>query len=244
MTSTGELGPAGDPRFLTTRWSLVRSAAEGGEAARRSLEELCHAYWYPLYAYLRRRGERRASSEDLVQAFFALLLERGDLAAVDPARGRFRAWLLTALKHFAANERERERAEKRGGGRRLLSIDWDAAEARWAAEPATLRTPEREFDRAWALATLERAAERLREEYERRGKADLFEALRPELTSGSGDREALAARLGLTAGALKVAVHRLRQRFGEALRAEIGETLESAEEVDAELAELLEALGG
>ena len=244
MTGDGS-STSGDPHFLTTRWSLVRSAAGRRDVAARSLEELCRAYWYPLYAYLRRRGTDRASSEDLVQAFFALILERGDLGAADPERGRCRGWLLTALKHFALNERERENALKRGGGQKLLSIDWDAAEQRYTAEPSTDRTPEREFDRAWALATLERATERLREEYDRRGRPELFAALRPQLSAGTAmeDRDALAARLGLTQGALKVAIHRLRQRFGEALRAEIGETLESPESIDTELAELLEALG-
>jgi DNA-directed RNA polymerase specialized sigma24 family protein len=235
----------GDPRFLTTRWSLIRSASGDDEAARRSLEELCQAYWYPLYAFLRRRGIEPPDAEDQVQAFFVLLLERRDFAAADPGRGRFRSWLRTALKNFVVNEVEKAATLKRGGGRRLLSIDRDAAEERFSAEPATDRTPEREFDRAWALSTLERATERLRREYQERGKSDLFEALRPELVAerGEGDREALATSLGLRPGALKVAIHRLRQRFGEALRTEIGETVESAEETDAELEELRRALG-
>jgi DNA-directed RNA polymerase specialized sigma24 family protein len=244
MTDDGP-NQGGDPRFFTTRWSLIRSATGRGDEARRCLEELCRAYWFPLYAFLRRRGTAPPDAEDLVQAFFVLLLERGDLAAVDPERGRFRSWLRTALKHFVASERERAATLKRGGGRRLLSIDRDAAEERYLVEPATDRTPEGEFDHAWALATLERAGERLHAEYRERGAGDLFEALRPHLVAerGEGDRDVLAASLGLRPGALKVAIHRLRQRFGEALRGEIAETVESAEEVDAELEDLMQALG-
>ena len=230
--------------FLTTRWSLVRAARGEGEAARRSLGELCEAYWYPLYAFLRRRGVAHEEAQDCVQGFFAAVMERDDLAALDPDLGRFRGWLLRGIGHYLANQRAADRALKRGGGRVRLEVDWEDGRARFGAEPGTGRTPEEEFERAWALATLERARARLGAEYAGRDKQALFEALEPELDLGGPgqDRGELADRLGLREGALKVAIHRLRQRFGEALRAEISETLEEGGDVDAELAELQRAL--
>lgn len=237
--------PDDTPRaFLTTRWSLVRAARGEGEQARRSLGELCEAYWYPLYAFLRRRGVDHDEAQDAVQGFFAAVIERGDLAALDPDLGRFRGWLLRGIEHYLANQRAADRAQKRGGGRVRLAVDWEDGRARFGAEPAAGRTPEQEFERAWALATLERARIRLAADYAARGKAELFEALAPELDpSGPGrDRVELAARLGLREGALKVAIHRLRQRYGEALRAEVAETLEVGGDVDAELADLTRAL--
>jgi len=244
MSSSREA--TGDGRFLTTRWSLVSAAAAQGSAASKSLEELCRAYWYPLYAFSRRRGASAADAEDLVQAFFTRLLERRDLAAVDRERGRFRSWLLASLSNFTHNEREKGEAQKRGGGRPTLSVDGGIAEARYANEPSTSRTPESEFERAWALEVLDRARSRLREEYASRDKSELFAALEAELAPGAGesDRKAMATQLGLRAGALKVAIHRLRQRFGDALRAEVGETVATEAEIDLELSELLAALAG
>lgn len=234
----------GDARFLTTRWSIVTSAGRGDEQARSSLEELCARYWYPLYAFLRRRGTARSRAEDLVQGFFTLLLERGDLAAVDRNKGRFRSWLLTSLRHYEQNQDERERADKRGGGRAVLSFDWEDAEDRYHREPVATDDPEREFERAWARRLLERAFERLRADYEARGKLALFEQLKDELTPGADPtpRAELAARVGLREGALKVALHRMRSRYGDALRAEVRDTVADESEVDGELGELFAAL--
>lgn len=234
----------GDARFLTTRWSIVTNAARGDAEARSSLEELCTRYWYPLYAFLRRRGAARSRAEDLVQGFFTLLLERGDLAGVDREKGRFRSWLLTSLRHYEQNEDERARAEKRGGGRAPLSFDWEDAENRYHREPAATDNAEREFERAWALRLLERAFERLRSDYDGRGKLELFEALKDELTPGAEPtpRAELATRVGLREGALKVALHRMRSRYGDALRAEVRDTVADESEVDGELGELFAAL--
>ena len=242
--TTTEPSPQRDARFLTTRWSVVARASGRGEGARRGLEELCGTYWFPLYAYLRRRGNDHAGAEDLVQAFFLRLLERRDLVGLEPARGRFRSWILTCLRNFEAGEVERGRALKRGGGELPLSIDWSSGPERYAAEPATERSPEREFERAWALALIDRALESVGADYERRGRGALFEALRDELAPGGRGRprQELAAELGLREGALKVALHRLRQRFGEALRSEVAETVAEESEVDRELAELMEVL--
>lgn len=250
-------GPLGDT-FFTTRWSVVAAAGRGlaGQPppadARAALQELCSAYWPPLYAYARRAGAAPGDAADQVQDFFARLLEKGDLAAADPARGRFRAWLLAAFRHHAANLRDRERAAKRGGGRRALplpgglALDADKAESRYAPEPSHARTPEREFERRWALQVLERALERLAAEQARAGRAQAFARLRPYLSPGGDEAPyaQVAAELGRSEGALKVAVHRLRRRYGELLRAEVAGTLDDPREVQAELAALMEALGG
>ncbi|MCB9915267.1 MAG: hypothetical protein H6828_08970 [Planctomycetes bacterium] len=231
--------------FLTTRWSLVRAARGEGEDARRSLGELCEAYWYPLYAYLRRHGEAHAAAQDAVQGYLAAVLERGDLARLEPELGRFRGWLLAGLRNYASKQRAHDRAQKRGGGRVVLAVDWEDGRARFGGGPASTRTPEQEFDRAWALAALARARARVAADYAERGKAELFAALEPELDPGAPgrDRAELARALDLREGALKVAVHRLRQRFGAALRAEVAETLSADRDVDDELAELMRALG-
>ncbi len=234
-------------RFLTTRWSVVLAAGGcGSEDARAALEHLASSYWFPLYAYVRRRGFGEHEARDLTQGFFALLLERDDLASASPDKGRFRAYLLTALKHYLANERERARAAKRGGERPPLSLDAASADTGWALEPRDDETPERAYERAWATAVLERALERLREDYERRGDAALFEALRPILAPGSDGKPyaVIAAELGTTEGALKVAVHRLRRRFGASLRAEIADTVADPAAVDDEVHHLFQALAG
>jgi RNA polymerase sigma-70 factor (ECF subfamily) len=241
--------------FLTTRWSLVAAAGrqQPGAAppagARAALESLCRAYWPPLYAFARRTGERPDEAADLVQDFFARLLEKGDLAAADPQRGRFRAWLLTAFRHHASNVRDRERAAKRGGGRRPLSLDaprFDAGEAetRYGEQLADPRTPEAEYERQWALLVLERALERLSSELRRAGKDRELDALRPFLTAGDEGLPyaTVAQSLGRSEGAIKVAVHRLRRRYGELLREEVAGTLADPREVADELASLIAAL--
>jgi RNA polymerase sigma-70 factor (ECF subfamily) len=238
---------AGDPQFHTTHWSLVvAAAAEEGEQPRAALEELCQAYWYPLYAFLRRRGHSVEDSRDLTQGFFAALLERGYLADADPDRGRFRSFLLTAVARFASKEQDRANAQKRGGGQALLSLDFAEGEARYQREPADNWTPERIFDRRWALTLLERTLARLRDEHAAEGKLTQFETLKIFLTgeSGAPPYEQIARRLGTSEGAVKVAVHRLRQKYRELLRAEIAQTVAQQEDVDDELNTLLAALRG
>ena len=239
-------GGAQGGRFLPTRWSLVQAAGRASTPeGRAALEELAQSYWFPLYAYLRRAGEAEQEAADLVQGLFALLIERGDLSSAKAERGRFRTWLLSSLRHHLLNERERAAALKRGGGARALSLDAQEAEQRYATEPADELTPERLYDRQWALEVLARAMGAVEQHYARRGQQALFDGLRPRL-AGAGEAAPyaeLAARLGLEEGALKVAAHRARKRFAGALRAEIAETCSDPSEVEAELAALFEALG-
>ena len=233
--------------FATTRWSLIVAATGGQQpAAQQALETLCAAYWYPLYAYIRRQGYRGPEAEDLTQGFFAMLLDRRDLAKADPERGRFRTFLLTALKHFLANQLERERALKRGGGRRVMSLDFPAAEHRYAGEPATGTTPDRLYDRQWALELLDRVATSLHAEYAAAGKQAIYRRLSAIMTAAITDDSyaAAAAELEMSVGAVKVAAHRLRQRFGQWLRSEIAETVLTPEDVDGEIRELFQVLQG
>jgi RNA polymerase sigma-70 factor (ECF subfamily) len=223
--------------------------AAGGQTSPQSaeaLETLCETYWYPLYAYLRHSGCSADEARDLTQEFFAHLLEKKSLAVADRERGRFRSFLLSSLKHFRANERDRARAQKRGGGRTTLSIDLQDAESRYQNEPAHDLTPEKVFERRWALALLDRVLARLREEFAQAGKTKLFDRLKVFLSgekSAKSQRES-ADQLGMTEGAVKVAVHRLRRRYRELLRSEIAETVATPDEVEDELRQLLAALGG
>jgi RNA polymerase sigma-70 factor (ECF subfamily) len=231
--------------FATTRWSLVLAARDRAEpGAADALASLCALYWYPLYAYVRRRGHGAEESHDLTQEFFARLLEKDFLASVDRGKGKFRAFLLASCNHFLANERDRVRAKKRGGGRPVLSLDAADAEGRYRAEPADDLTPERLFERRWALTLLQEVMGRLRDEFEAKGKGRLFERLRGFLVGekGAGYRRA-ADELGLSEGAVKVAVHRLRQRYRELLHEEIGRTVAAPEEIDEEIRALFAALG-
>ena len=235
----------GPPRgFATTRWSLVAAAGQpDAPEAAGALADLCRLYWYPLYAYVRRRGHDANDAEDLTQAFFARLMEKGALAVATPGRGRFRTFLLTACQHFLANERQRANALKRGGGR-VVSLDLTDAEGRYRREPSHDESPERLFDRRWALELLGRVLARLRGEYVADGKGRRFDALKGQLTGdGTAAYASLGEELGLTVSALKTAVHRLRRRYGELLREEIGETVTSAEEVEEEVQALFRALG-
>lgn len=243
-------GPApADRRFASTRWSVVLAAGRSTTGVSRdALETLCRAYWYPLYAYARRRGADAHAAQDLVQGFFAKLLERGALAAADPHRGRFRTFLLVAFRHHAADEHDRAVAEKRGGGVPPLSLDVDFAdgEARFLREPGDARTAEREFERRWALLVLSSALTRTREECDAGRRGELFAALAPFL-GGAGDAAPyaeIAARLGTSEGAVKVAVHRLRGRYKEHLRAAIRDTVGPGVSVDDEIRDLLAALAG
>jgi RNA polymerase sigma-70 factor (ECF subfamily) len=228
--------------FRTTRWSVVLAATGPAPESRAALESLCRTYWYPLYAFVRRAGSSHEEAQDLVQGFFARMLEKRDWA-VAPERGRFRAFLLASLRHFLANERDRERAGKRGGGARPVSIDADA-DSRFALEPADGSTPEREFDRRFALQLLDAALRELGDEQRRARKGAQFERLQHFLagTSEEVPYGALAAELGTSEGALRVAVHRLRRRYGELIRRAVGDLVASPDEVEAEIQALLEAL--
>jgi RNA polymerase sigma-70 factor (ECF subfamily) len=231
--------------FNTTHWSLV-AAAQSDEASRtragKALEELCRAYWYPLYAFVRRRGYSPADAQDLTQSFFARFIETGGFASADRERGRFRTYLLGAMKHFLANEWHRARTQKRGGG--LNFLEWDALEpeARYALEPAQSSDPDLDYDREWALELIARAKKKLRQESEADGKGELFEALKQSLTGDEPSRSETAARLGLSESALKAALHRLRQRYRKLLRAEIAETVNTRADIDAEMRYLVEVL--
>jgi RNA polymerase sigma factor (sigma-70 family) len=228
------------PRFETTRWSLVLRAGDGAEA----LEALCRRYWYPLYAFVRRAGHGEHDAQDLTQAFFARLLEKRWLEDADPNRGRFRTFLLTALKRFLANEWDRERALKRGGAVAVISIDALEAETRFQREQPALSDDHLQFDRRWALTLLEETLRRLEAEWGAAGRMAEFLALRGSLTSerGSFDGREAGAALNLNEGAVRVAVHRLRKRFREIFREEIAQTLADPAELDAELRHLVDVL--
>lgn len=235
--------PAGG-RFVTTRWTLVNAAGDESRAAGDALAQLCQAYWPPLYAYLRRRGHDQEEAQDLTQGFFVRLLERRDIRAADPARGRFRSFLLTALKRYVVNEHERATSQKRGGHATPLSLDFDAVERAEARAPHVEDRPDRLFDRRWAAISLERALKRVREDCHRAGKGEQAEALLPYVTDAGElpSYSVVGSALGLSEGAVKVAVHRLRQRFGAALRLEIAETVLDPNDVDDEVRELIRAV--
>jgi RNA polymerase sigma-70 factor (ECF subfamily) len=234
-------------RFPTTCWSRVARAGDPDDPeARAAMEGLCRDYWYPLYAFARRRGLGPEDAADLVQGFLADLIERRDLADADPDRGRFRAFLRAACSHHLAHRRDRDRALKRGGGRRPIPLDLVEAEGRYGREPVHELTAERLFERRWALSLLEHVLARLEDEAARSGKGELFARLRPML---EGDDRAesyrtVGAALGLGEGAVKVAAHRLRGRYRQLLREEVARTVADPAEVDAELADLLAALAG
>ncbi len=223
---------------------VVAAGRARSDDSQRALAALCECYWYPLYAFVRRRGCSVTDAQDLTQAFFGELLEKDRLRAADRSRGRFRSFLLAALEHFLANEWRKAGAAKRGGRRTHISIDLEHGEERYRLEPAHDITPEKLFERRWALALLDRTLARLREEYAKRGKPDLFDRLKSSL---GGDKRALpyaqlAVELKMTEAAVKVAVHRLRRRYREILRGEIADTVASPEQVDGELRDLFRAL--
>lgn len=233
------------PSFATTHWSVVLAAGAGDDtAAREALAALCRSYWYPLYAYARRRGHPPQDAEDLIQSFFVRFLEHNWVARADQQRGRFRTFLLTALDRFLANEWDKVRAIKRGGHLRQVALEMDDAESRFSREPADPCTPEQQFERQWALTVLDRALAGLREEYAGRGQAATFDALKPTLL---GSREAqpyasLAEALGVAQGSVKVMVSRLRERYRQRLLEEIAHTVASPDEVDSELRHLFRVL--
>lgn len=240
--------PAGaTSRFRTTSWTVVAAASVDRSAdPDGALAKLCRTYWPPVYAFIRRRGYDRDQAEDLTQEFFARLLEKQYLHDADRARGRFRSFLLSAVTHFLANEWDRSQALKRGGGQAVVSIDLMHAE-RWY-EPATVdaATPERLFERRWAIALLEAVMAALRSEFADAGKAGHFEILVGFLhRDPAGDRyRAVAERLGVSPGALRMSVHRLRRRYRELLRAEIATTVDASDRIDDEIRFLLATLSG
>ena len=232
-------------RFATTSWSIVAAAQDPlAPGARDALAALCDGYWYPLYAFIRRQGYPADHAEDLTQEFFTQLLEKDALAAVDSNKGKFRSFLLAACSHFLSNERDKARAVKRGGKCRFVTLDFAAAEQRYGKEPSHQLTPEKLFVRRWALTLLDLVLARLRDDYAARGKGRLFDGLRFCLL-GNKDvvpRGRTADELGMTAGAIRVAVHRLRQQFREVLREEIVRTVDKPDCVDDEIRDLFAAL--
>lgn len=236
--------PAG---FRTTHWSVVLAAnGESTPGAALALETLCAAYWYPLYSFLRRQGRSPHDAQDLTQSFFAHLLSKDRLRSVDPRKGRFRSFLLASMKNFLANEWDKAQALKRGGGITFVPVDEEAGEERFCREPADTASPDRAFEQSWATTLLESVLARLREEYTADGRPELFSALQGCL---GGDRDGpsyaeIAASQGLSEGAVKMAVLRMRRRFGELLRAEIAHTVTRPEEVDEEIRSLFAAVSG
>jgi RNA polymerase sigma factor (sigma-70 family) len=232
-------------KFTTTHWSLVMAAGDSASPrSREALAELCQTYWYPLYAYARRRGKSSEEAQDLAQEFFTRLLEKEGLRGVDPRKGRFRSFLLTSFKNFIVDEGIRASAKKRGGGKAPVSIDLETAEGRYALEPAHEETPEKIFERRWVMTLLQRAMERFREEHRRSNRERVFEQLQVYLT---GERGAVpyaqtARALGMSEVSIKVAIHRFRRRFHSVLREEIAQTVGSEEEVQDELRYLFSAL--
>lgn len=232
--------------FLTTHWSIVlRASREDDSDARDALAFLCQRYWYPLYVFVRRKGIDAQHAEDVTQGFFARLIEKHVLEQAVPSRGRFRSFLLASLQNFLANELDHANAQKRGGGQRLLPIDVEAGESRFRFEPSDEMTPERIFDRAWAVQLLEVVVGRLRDEFADRGKAAEFEAFQSFLAGKPADSsyDEFAAEIGISAAAARQAVHRLRKRYAELLRAEVAETVATEDEIDDEIRGLFESLG-
>lgn len=235
-----------DPReFATTQWSIVLAAGRVNDRdARAALSQLCESYWYPLYAYVRRRVENVDDAQDLTQSFFAHLLEKGAVAQADRSRGKFRTFLLSAANNFLANEWQKQHAQKRGGNRAKLSLDFDTGESKFRMEPTHDLTPEKLFERRWVTTLLDHVLERLQAELAEAGRAEYFEHLKAGL---SGDSEAVdyqqaAAALGLTPAAAKQAAYRLRKQYRQLFREEVARTVGDEAEVDEEIGRLLTTL--
>jgi RNA polymerase sigma factor (sigma-70 family) len=249
MSSSDSPGPSASARptseFATTHWSLVLRAAGQREDPQvdRALASLCQRYWLPLYVFARRRVADAHEAQDLTQAFFARLLEQNGLASASPERGRFRSFLLASMKNFLANEWDRARAKKRGGGRGHLSLDWEAGESQLGLEPSHNLTPERLFDRQWTLTLLEHVISRLRAEFVTAGKEEQFDLLKGALV---GDRSQpyleIAGALQMTDTAARQAAHRLRKRYRELLQDEVAQTVAKPDDVDEEIRRLFETL--
>ena len=245
VKSAKNFSVSGAGRFATTHWSVVLQAGQpGAPGYQQALETLCRGYWFPLYAYLRRHGYDSHQAEDYTQAFFCRVLEKQVLRSADSKRGRFRSFLLATLKNFLADERDRARAQKRGGGRKLLSIDFNEAENQYALEPADRLSPEKLFDKSWALTVLERTMACLKTELAGKNKKELFDHLKIYLTAekGSIPYRDTAAELNMTEAAVRTAVHRLRRHYRKSLRDEIAQTVASEDQIDEEIDDLFAAL--
>lgn len=236
---------SGKSRFTTTHWSVVLAAGKSSAPQQKqALETLCQSYWFPLYAYLRRRGYDTHQAEDLTQAFFGHILEKKDLQAVDPKYGKFRSFLLARLKYFLSDQRDRAQAKKRGGGKRIISLSIQNAEGQYNLEPAIQLSPEKLFEKSWALTVLERTIGRLEAEMAGKNKQKLFDCLKVYLTT---DKDAIpyqdmAAELEMTEGSVRVAVHRLRMQYKKLLRDEITQTVGNEDQIDEEMECLFAAL--
>lgn len=227
--------------FATTHWSVVLAAREAPDTrATTALETLCRTYWYPLYAFVRRQGHAPEDAQDLTQGFFARLLEKDYLTAVNPDKGRFRSFLLAAIKHFLADERDKATAQKRGGGRTVISLDARTAEERYRLEPAHDASPDRLFERRWALSLLSAVFDRLEKDYVAAGKGELFQVVQGFLSpdSGEADYASAARQLGMNEGAVRMAVHRLRRRYADLFREEVAHTVAGPGEVEDEMRHL------
>jgi RNA polymerase sigma-70 factor (ECF subfamily) len=235
-----------DGGFPSTRWSVVCQARSNDPAAGAALAELCRTYWRPVYSFLRGQGKAPHDAEDLTQGFFVMLLDQNLFATVDEAKGRLRSFLLVALKRYAANEHKRERTQKRGGGSAHVSIEAGDAEERYAEEMATGLAPDLLFERRWALTLLNTVLAKLRADYARDGHADLFDALKDRFSTDDDPASlaSVAQQLGMTEGAVKVAVHRMRQRYRKILRNQIAFTVGSLREVDDEIMHLYQIFRG
>jgi RNA polymerase sigma-70 factor (ECF subfamily) len=243
---TLEQRTAKDASFATTHWSTVLLTGQtGSPQAEAALAKLCQTYWYPLYVFVRRQGHSPEDAEDLVQGFFARVLEKDYLKGADPAKGKFRSFLLMMLKRYMANEWDRANRQKRGSGQTIISLDADTTELRYQTELADEMTPERAFERQWALTLLQQVLEGLETEYRGAGRAQLFEALKALLSGGKADCSyaEIGQRLGTTEGTVKVTVHRLRRRYRQLLKQEIAHTVSGPEEVEEEIRELFAVLG-
>ncbi len=245
-TAREKPGPAAGSMFATTHWTVVLAAREPhNPGSKEALARLCAIYWRPLYAFIRRRGALPEDAEDLVQEFFYRFLERDSLKFVQPSTGRFRSFLLACLKHFLANQREHACAQRRGGGAAPVPLDASSAETQYLLEPAHNLTPELLFERRWAYTVLEQTLEQLRNEYARRQQGEWFDALEGFLPGSNRQafRANIAAQHGMSAGALDVASHRLRQRFGALLREQVAQTVSSPDEAQEEIRHLIAVLG-
>jgi len=243
--NTRNSAPSNRPRFATTHWSVVLAAGKSSSPnQKQALETLCEGYWFPLYAYLRQRGLDSHQAEDSTQAFFTHILDKHSLQTADPKYGKFRSFLLIRLKSFLSDERDRAQAKKRGGGRKILSLGFQNAEDQYALEPADQLSPEKLFEKSWALTVLERTMDRLEKEMAKKNKKKLFDHLKVYLTTEKDviPYRNMAKELKMAEGSVRVAVHRLRRHYRKLLRGEIAQTVTDEDQIDEEMGHLFAAL--